>query len=113
MPQRCGKTAGRLRHRGLWRRLLQHAEVRAKVDVIGGTVDDEGGHGLDSGGPGFVDAALGGAEGGELDIEAARGESGGDVLLGGDAGGSGGGIGAAALCGGGGQGSALILRVPA
>ena len=51
----------------------------------GGTVDDEGRHGFDSGGLGFGDAALGCAEVDDLDIEAARIERGGDVLLGGDA----------------------------
>ena len=82
VPQHTGIW---LRHRGLWRRLLQHAEVRPKIDVIGGTVDDECGHGFDSGGLGFGGAALGLAEMDDLDIEAARVERGGNVLFGGDA----------------------------
>jgi hypothetical protein len=66
-------------------RLLQHAEVRTEVDVIGGSADDEGGHGFDSGSLGFGDAGLCCAEVDDLDIEAAGIKSGSNVLLGGDA----------------------------
>ena len=65
-------------------RLLQHAEVCTEVDVVGGSTEDEGGHGFDSGSLGFGDAALCYAEVDDLDIEATGIKCGSDVLLGGD-----------------------------
>jgi hypothetical protein len=63
--------------------LLQHAEIRAEIDVIGGSVNDEGGHGFHSCGLGFGDAGLVIAQMDDLDIEAAGIKCGGYVLLGG------------------------------
>lgn len=65
--------------------LLQHAEVCAKIDVIRCAVDDEGWHGLHSGGFGLSDAILGGAKVDDLDIVAAAIECSSDVLLSSDA----------------------------
>lgn len=65
-------------------RLLQHAEVCTKVDVVGGSTDNEGWYGFDSSSLGFSEAAFVVAQMNDLDIEAAGIKSGSDVLLGGD-----------------------------
>jgi hypothetical protein len=61
--------------------LLQNAEVRTEVDVVGRTSHDESGHGFDAGGFGLGDASFGITEMDDLDIEAAGVQRGGDILF--------------------------------
>lgn len=63
--------------------LLQHVEARAKVDMVGLTIEDQGGDGLDPGGFCFDNAAFLFAEVDEFDAVFGGVEGGGDVVFGG------------------------------
>jgi hypothetical protein len=65
--------------------LTKHGDVRSEVDVIGGTFEDEGGHGFHPGALGFGNAGFLLAEVNVFDIEPRGVEGVGDVLFGGHA----------------------------